>query len=75
MNKLCEALGLNADIYRDDTAALFLLAATRINRLSGMKAKCIEIAYNFMWPIDSPMWGTEAERTAEAIAKAIEESA
>ena len=34
--------------------------------------QCAELARDFVWPDDSPMVGSEAERTAEAIANQIE---
>lgn len=37
--------------------------------------QCAEIARNFAWPDDSPMAGSESERTAEAIANLIERKA
>jgi hypothetical protein len=40
-----------------------------------IKSRCAEIARNFEWSMSSPQYGWEADQTAEAIAKAIEEQA
>lgn len=34
LNRICKLLGLDPNVYADDPGAVFLLAATRIERLS-----------------------------------------